>query len=158
MDPSWNPASDLQAIDRAYRLGCKRDVTVFRLISVGTIQENIYRRQFYKQQQANVAIENIQEPRYFEGHFLIFLSRIYAHDRAYLTNKSCLCDLRACQYPRLHNMTGFFAHHIAPRWHQIADFSARLVRRAHLRKCFKRCRQYRCHCSSLKCSAHSRKV
>ena len=70
MDPSWNPASDLQAIDRAYRLGCKRDVTVFRLISVGTIQENIYRRQFYKQQQANVAIENIQEPRYFEGDFL----------------------------------------------------------------------------------------
>jgi len=35
MDPSWNPSSDLQAIDRAYRLGSKRDVNVYRLISIG---------------------------------------------------------------------------------------------------------------------------
>ena len=37
MDPSWNPSSDLQAIDRAYRLGSKRDVNVYRLISIGLI-------------------------------------------------------------------------------------------------------------------------
>lgn len=67
MDPSWNPASDLQAIDRAYRLGSKRDVSVYRLISAGTLEEIVYSRQIYKQQQSNVAVENAREPRYFEG-------------------------------------------------------------------------------------------
>ena len=67
MDPSWNPASDLQAIDRAYRLGSRRDVRVYRLISAGTLEEIVYSRQLYKQQQSNVAVENAKEPRYFDG-------------------------------------------------------------------------------------------
>ena len=45
----WNPAHDLQAQDRAYRIGQQRDVYVYRFISVGTIEENIYMRQIYKQ-------------------------------------------------------------------------------------------------------------
>ncbi|XP_037071357.1 DNA excision repair protein ERCC-6-like 2 [Pollicipes pollicipes] len=49
-DPSWNPAHDLQAQDRAYRLGQARDVSVFRLVSAGTIEENIYLRQVRRQQ------------------------------------------------------------------------------------------------------------
>lgn len=34
---------------RAYRIGQCRDVTVFRLISLGTVEEIIYLRQIYKQ-------------------------------------------------------------------------------------------------------------
>lgn len=34
-DPSWNPADDMQAVDRAYRIGQKRDVIVYRLIAAG---------------------------------------------------------------------------------------------------------------------------
>lgn len=34
---------------RAYRIGQCRDVTVLRLISLGTIEEVIYLRQVYKQ-------------------------------------------------------------------------------------------------------------
>ena len=37
-DPSWSPAADLQAQDRAYRIGQLRDVTVYRLVSTGTIE------------------------------------------------------------------------------------------------------------------------
>ncbi|KAK3092117.1 hypothetical protein FSP39_025371, partial [Pinctada imbricata] len=48
-DPSWNPTNDLQAQDRAYRLGQRRDVHVYRLLSSGTIEENMYLRQIYKQ-------------------------------------------------------------------------------------------------------------
>ena len=67
VDPSWNPAADLQAIDRAYRLGQKRDVSVYRFVSTGTLEEVVYTRQLYKQQQSNVAVENSRERRYFDG-------------------------------------------------------------------------------------------
>jgi SNF2 family DNA or RNA helicase len=50
-DPCWNPAQDLQAQDRAFRLGQQRHVAVYRLIALGTLEENIYERQVYKQQQ-----------------------------------------------------------------------------------------------------------
>ena len=40
-----NPATDLQARERAWRLGQKRHVTVYRLISTGTIEEKVYQRQ-----------------------------------------------------------------------------------------------------------------
>src|SRR5262245_48454233 len=42
---SWNPANDLQAIYRAYRFGQTRSVHIYRLISHGTLEEKIYRRQ-----------------------------------------------------------------------------------------------------------------
>jgi len=47
-DPAWNPAADDQAVDRAYRIGQGRDVVVYRLISAGTVEEKIYRKQVFK--------------------------------------------------------------------------------------------------------------
>lgn len=41
MDEHWNPALINQAIDRIYRLGQKRDVTIHRLISNSTIEQRI---------------------------------------------------------------------------------------------------------------------
>ena len=67
MDPNWNPAYDQQAQDRAYRIGQTRDVEVFRLISAGTIEEIVYARQVYKQQQANIGYTASEERRYFTG-------------------------------------------------------------------------------------------
>ena len=67
VDPNWNPSYDLQAQDRAYRIGQVRDVEVFRLISAGTIEEVVYARQIYKQQQANIAYTASTERRYFKG-------------------------------------------------------------------------------------------
>src|SRR5438445_8857840 len=40
-DHDWNPSNDAQAMDRAHRLGQTRQVTVYRLISKGTIDERI---------------------------------------------------------------------------------------------------------------------
>jgi DNA excision repair protein ERCC-6-like 2 len=67
MDPHWNPAYDLQAQDRAYRIGQVRDVEVYRLVSAGTIEEITYARQIYKQQQANIGYTASNERRYFKG-------------------------------------------------------------------------------------------
>ncbi|KAJ7993959.1 hypothetical protein DPEC_G00260080 [Dallia pectoralis] len=66
-DPTWNPANDLQAIDRAYRIGQCKDVTVFRLISLGTVEEIIYLRQVYKQQLQSSVLETENARRYFEA-------------------------------------------------------------------------------------------
>jgi len=40
-DPWWNPALEAQATDRAYRIGQKNPVFVYKLITVGTIEEKI---------------------------------------------------------------------------------------------------------------------
>lgn len=42
-DQDFNPHNDRQAADRAYRIGQKRDVEVVKLISRGTIEEDMYR-------------------------------------------------------------------------------------------------------------------
>lgn len=67
VDPHWNPSYDLQAQDRAYRIGQIRDVEVFRLVSLGTVEEVVYARQIYKQQQANIGYTASSERRYFRG-------------------------------------------------------------------------------------------
>ncbi|PIA88856.1 Switch 2 [Cercospora beticola] len=67
VDPNWNPAYDLQAQDRAYRIGQTRDVEVFRLVSAGTVEEIVYARQIYKQQQAAIGYNASIERRYFKG-------------------------------------------------------------------------------------------
>eukprot|EP01062_Namystynia_karyoxenos_P067253 TRINITY_DN6115_c2_g1_i1.p1 TRINITY_DN6115_c2_g1~~TRINITY_DN6115_c2_g1_i1.p1 ORF type:complete len:918 (+),score=230.17 TRINITY_DN6115_c2_g1_i1:54-2807(+) len=49
MDAAWNPALDSQAVDRAYRIGQRRDVAVYRLVTCGTLEEKVFRRQVFKQ-------------------------------------------------------------------------------------------------------------
>ena len=48
-DPWWNAAAQEQATDRAYRIGQTRQVSVFKLITRGTIEENIVKLQQSKQ-------------------------------------------------------------------------------------------------------------
>ena len=66
-DPAWNPAKDLQSQDRVYRLGNKRDVEVYRLISAGTLEELVYSRQIYKQQMGSTMTAGKMERRLFDG-------------------------------------------------------------------------------------------
>lgn len=43
-DSDWNPTVDQQAMDRAHRLGQTRQVSVYRLVTKGTIEERILER------------------------------------------------------------------------------------------------------------------
>ena len=43
-DSDWNPSNDLQAMDRAHRLGQTKQVTVYRLITKDTVDERIVDR------------------------------------------------------------------------------------------------------------------
>ena len=40
-DSDWNPQMDLQAMDRAHRIGQKRVVNVYRLILMDTLEQKI---------------------------------------------------------------------------------------------------------------------
>jgi SNF2 family DNA or RNA helicase len=41
LDPWWNPAVEAQAVDRAHRIGQRRPVMVYRLVSAGTVEEKV---------------------------------------------------------------------------------------------------------------------
>ena len=41
LDPWWNPAVEDQASDRAHRIGQKRPVTIYRMVTKGTIEAQI---------------------------------------------------------------------------------------------------------------------
>lgn len=41
LDPWWNPAVEAQAVDRAHRMGQRRPVTAYKLITTGTIEEKV---------------------------------------------------------------------------------------------------------------------
>lgn len=43
-DSDWNPQVDLQAIDRAHRIGQKKQVIIYRLVTEGTVEEKIVER------------------------------------------------------------------------------------------------------------------
>lgn len=51
-DPWWNPAAEAQATDRAHRIGQTRPVTVYRLLTRGTVEEKVVRLQQRKRELA----------------------------------------------------------------------------------------------------------
>ncbi|KAI8823631.1 SNF2 family N-terminal domain-containing protein [Fimicolochytrium jonesii] len=55
-DSDWNPTVDQQAMDRSHRLGQTKQVTVYRLITTGTIEERIVQRARQKDQIQKVVI------------------------------------------------------------------------------------------------------
>ena len=57
-DPDWNPSTDLQARERAWRLGQVRPVKIYRLMTEGTIEEKIYHRQIFKQFMTNKVLKD----------------------------------------------------------------------------------------------------
>ncbi|QSZ30479.1 hypothetical protein DSL72_000033 [Monilinia vaccinii-corymbosi] len=55
-DSDWNPTIDSQAMDRAHRLGQTRQVTVYRMITRGTIEERIRQRALQKEEVQKVVM------------------------------------------------------------------------------------------------------
>ncbi|KZT11597.1 SNF2 chromatin remodeling protein [Laetiporus sulphureus 93-53] len=53
VEHDWNPMKDLQAMDRAHRIGQKKVVNVYRLITKGTLEEKIMGLQRFKLNIAN---------------------------------------------------------------------------------------------------------
>ncbi|KAI6213624.1 Isw-1 [Aphelenchoides besseyi] len=56
-DSDWNPQADLQAMDRAHRIGQKKQVRVFRFISENTVEERIIEKAETKLRLDSVVIQ-----------------------------------------------------------------------------------------------------
>lgn len=61
LDPWWNPAIENQAMDRAHRIGQKREVTVIRLITCQTIEEKILRLHERKQELSDEILDGTSD-------------------------------------------------------------------------------------------------
>lgn len=62
-DSDWNPTIDSQAMDRAHRLGQTRQVTVYRLLVRGTIEERMRDRAKQKEHVQQVVMEGKTEAK-----------------------------------------------------------------------------------------------
>eukprot|EP00794_Sanderia_malayensis_P008716 gene8716-9647_t len=69
-DPDWNPSTDTQARERSWRIGQDRHVTIYRLLTTGTIEEKIYHRQIFKQFLVNRVLQNPAQRRFFKSNDL----------------------------------------------------------------------------------------
>lgn len=65
-DPDWNPSTDIQARERAWRIGQQRHVIIYRLITAGTIEEKIYHRQVFKLYLTNRILRDAKQKRFFK--------------------------------------------------------------------------------------------
>ena len=65
-DPDWNPSTDLQARERAWRIGQTREVVIYRLLIGGSIEEKIYHRQIFKQFLTNKILKDPNQKRFFK--------------------------------------------------------------------------------------------
>jgi SNF2 family DNA or RNA helicase len=58
LDPWWNPASEMQALNRAHRIGQDKSVFVYRYITSNSIEEKIVRLQEKKSKLAETFISS----------------------------------------------------------------------------------------------------
>lgn len=60
LDLHWNPQLEMQAQDRIYRVGQKKDITVYKLMAVDTIEDRIKSLQDSKLQIAESMLTGAQ--------------------------------------------------------------------------------------------------
>ncbi|XP_060096977.1 DNA excision repair protein ERCC-6 [Heteronotia binoei] len=89
-DPDWNPSTDTQARERAWRIGQKKEVTVYRLLTAGTIEEKIYHRQIFKQFLTNRVLKDPKQRRFFKSNDLYELFTLTSPDGTQGTETSAI--------------------------------------------------------------------
>ncbi|XP_075073274.1 DNA excision repair protein ERCC-6 [Mixophyes fleayi] len=109
-DPDWNPSTDTQARERAWRIGQKKQVTVYRLLTAGTIEEKIYHRQIFKQFLTNRVLKDPKQRRFFKSNDLYELFTLSSPDANQGTETSAIfagtfSDVKLSKHPKKHQVT-----------------------------------------------------
>ncbi|KAL6901650.1 SNF2 family N-terminal domain-containing protein [Trichoderma evansii] len=60
MDPFWNPYIEMQAVDRAYRIGQKKEVKVYRILTSETVEDRIVELQNRKKEMVEAALDEAE--------------------------------------------------------------------------------------------------
>lgn len=89
-DPDWNPSTDLQARERAWRIGQDQPVTIYRLLTAGTIEEKIYHRQVFKMYLTNRVLKDPKQRRFFKTNDLYELFTLGGVDSKSQTESSAI--------------------------------------------------------------------
>jgi SNF2 family DNA or RNA helicase len=75
VDPWWNPAAEDQAMGRAHRMGQQRPVTVYRLVTAGSVEERIIELHRDKRGLADGILEGQEEATMLDAKALAALLR-----------------------------------------------------------------------------------
>jgi superfamily II DNA or RNA helicase len=75
VDPWWNPAAEDQAMGRAHRMGQQRPVTVYRLVTAGSVEERIIELHRDKRGLAEGILEGQEEATVLDAKALAALLR-----------------------------------------------------------------------------------
>ncbi|XP_021798942.2 DNA excision repair protein ERCC-6 isoform X3 [Papio anubis] len=79
-----------EARERAWRIGQKKQVTVYRLLTAGTIEEKIYHRQIFKQFLTNRVLKDPKQRRFFKSNDLYELFTLTSPDASQSTETSAI--------------------------------------------------------------------
>lgn len=71
----------MQARERAWRIGQDKQVTIYRLLTTGTVEEKIYHRQIFKQYLTNKILKNPKQRRFFKTNDLYELFRLGSDEK-----------------------------------------------------------------------------
>lgn len=69
LDPWWNPAVESQAVDRVHRIGQRKRVFVYRMITQGTIEERIQHLKAEKRELFESTLGNLGSAKDLREHF-----------------------------------------------------------------------------------------
>eukprot|EP00057_Strongylocentrotus_purpuratus_P013476 XP_011667950.1 PREDICTED: DNA excision repair protein ERCC-6 [Strongylocentrotus purpuratus] len=89
-DPDWNPSTDTQARERSWRIGQTKQVTIYRLLTAGSIEEKIYHRQIFKTFLTNRVLKDPRQRRFFKSNDLFELFTLGSSDKGRSTETSAI--------------------------------------------------------------------
>ncbi|PNY27197.1 ATP-dependent helicase, partial [Tolypocladium capitatum] len=77
MDPFWNPYIEMQAVDRAYRIGQQKEVKVYRILTKETVEDRIVELQDRKKEIVEAALDETESMK---------IGRLNANELKFLFN------------------------------------------------------------------------
>lgn len=102
-DTKFNPVEELQAIGRAYRIGQKRNVFVYRFLAAGTFEKALHNKAIFKQQLASRVVD-AENPKPHSSKFTDLLlpieESIPFNDLSEFAGRDCILDSILAQQAR----------------------------------------------------------